>query len=128
MKNIKLLLGLLSVVFIMASCATMGAAGDGSMDDRRTRQMGDRLYVDDPYYGTVVLERDPYTGRYYDITYGSRYRTGYYGAYPNGRVYRGSNRGYYGRSPVIQQPQQQRPSREELNRSKSDARKKVLGN
>ena len=126
MKNIKLLLGLLSVVIVMASCATMGAAGDGSADEYRSQRMGNRVYVDDPFHGTVVLERDPYTGRYYDVTYGSRYGAGYYGSYP-GRYYRG-NSGYYGRGNVIQQPQQQRPSREELNRSKQDARQKVLGN
>jgi hypothetical protein len=126
MKNIKLLLGLLSVVIVMASCATMGAAGNGSDDAYRSNRMGNRVYVDDPYHGTVVLERDPYTGRYYDVTYGSRYRGGYYGASP-GRYYRG-NRGSYGRVPVIQQPQQQRPSREELNRSKQETRNKVLGN
>ncbi|MDQ3279498.1 MAG: hypothetical protein M3Q06_14315, partial [Bacteroidota bacterium] len=117
MKNIKLLLGLLSVVVVMASCATMGAADGDSMDDSRTRQVGDRLYVEDPFYGTVVLERDPYTGRYYDVTYGSRYGRGYYGINPYGRSYR-SYPGYYGRGNVIQQqqqpPQQQRPSREEL--------------
>ena len=58
----------------------------------------------------------------------SRYGAGgYYGTYP-GRYYRG-NRGSYGRQPVIiQKPQQQRPSREELNRSKQDTRKRVLGN
>ena len=128
MKNIKLLLGLLSVVIVMASCATMGTGGYGSEDDYRSQRMGNRVYVEDPYHGTVVLERDPYTGRYYDVTYGSRYRGGYYSASP-GRYYRGNRGGYYNtRPPVIQQPQQQRPSREELNRSKQDTRRKVLGN
>ena len=128
MKNIKILLGLLGVVIVMASCATMGAAGDGSNDTYRSQRMGNRVYVEDPFYGTAVLERDPYTGRYYDVTYGSRYGAGgYYGTYP-GRYYRG-NRGTYGRAPVvIQKPQQQRPSRGQLNRSKQETRKRVLGN
>lgn len=129
MKNIKFLLGLLAVVMIMASCATTQSAmeDDGSMDDPRTQQIGNRLYLQDPINGTVVLERDPYTGRYYDVTYGSRFGTGFYGGGPYG-AYRGNiNRGYYGgrRGVVVQQQpvtprQDDRPSREEV-------RKRVLG-
>lgn len=124
MKSIKLLVGLLAIVMVMASCAaTQGAMGDDYANDSRTRQVGDRLYIQDPYYGTVVLQRDPVTGRYYDVTYGSRYGNGYYGANPYGshRTYRRSGGTYRGNV------QQQGPSREEIQQHRDEARKKILG-
>jgi hypothetical protein len=127
MKNIKFLLGLLTIVLVMASCAaTQGAMGDDYATDGRTQQVGNRLYVEDPYYGTVVLERDPVTGRYYDVTYGSRFGTGYYGAYPYGGGFRNYRRGggYYGGGTVIQQS----PSRGEIQQHRDETRKKILGN
>jgi hypothetical protein len=126
MKNIKFLLGLLTVVIIMASCATTQSAMGDDMDEPRTQQIGNRVYLQDPFYGTVVLERDPYTGRYYDVTYGSRYGMGY-GGNPYGGYYRGNRGGgYYGRGRVIQQ--QQGPSREQIRPNREEARKKILGN
>lgn len=131
MKNIKFLLGLLAVVMIMASCATTQGAmeDDGSLNDPRTQQIGNRLYLQDPYYGTVVLERDPYTGRYFDVTYGSRFGTGLYGADPYG-PYRGNiNRGYYGggRRGVVVQQQQPAAPRQESQPSREEVRKRILG-
>lgn len=134
MKNIKFLLGLLTIVLIMASCAaTQRGLYDDYANDPRTQQVGNRLYLQDPYYGTVILERDPATGRYYDVTYGSRYGTGFYGAYPRGAYPYGSypayrrggnyNGGTYNGGKV-----EQRPSREELDQHKNEARKKILGN
>lgn len=134
MKNIKFLLGLLSVIVIMASCATVGGATDDEyLDNSGTERIGNRVYVQDPYYGTVVLERDPYTGRYHDVTYGSRYGTGYYGTTPYGGYNRGYSRGYsrgsryYSSRPGTIQ-QQQGPSREELQKNRETTRKRVLGN
>lgn len=127
MKNIKFLLGLLTIVLVTASCtATRGMMDDDYANDVRNRQVGDRLYIQDPYNGTVVLQRDPVTGRYYDVTYGSRYGTGYYGAYPYGgyRTYRRSSRGGRYEGNV----QQQGPSREEIRQHRDEARKRVLGN
>lgn len=130
MKNIKFLLGLFSIITVMVSCATtQDAMEDDMMDDRRTQQMGNRLYVQDPFYGTVVLERDPYTGRYYDVTYGSRLGTGFYG-YPNSGFRGRYNQGFYGRGGggfrgnVIQQS----PSRDDIQKNKEATRKGVLGN
>lgn len=130
MKNLKFLLALFAVVVVMASCAsTQGAFGD-DYDNPRSQQIGNRVYMQDPYYGTIVLERDPYTGRYYDVTPGSRfgYSHGYpYGSYYNrsNRVYRGNNRNYGGNGNVVRPKQ---PSREEIRRDRDATRNKVLGN
>ena len=132
MKNIKYLLGLLTVVLVMASCTTMqeGMYPD-DMDNPRAQQMGNRVYLQDPYYGTVVLERDPYTGRYYDGTYGPRYGRSYY-RNPYGGYYRtnpraSNGRGTYdrGNGNVIKKPT---PSQRELQQQKEETRRKVLGN
>lgn len=129
MKNIKFLLGLLSVVVVMASCATtQGATYDDYANDPRAQQIGNRVYLQDPYYGNVVLERDPFTGRYYDVTYGPRYGTGFYN-YPRGnyRVYRGyKNGGSVGRGSNVQ-IQPQAPSRQEVQQHRGQARTKILG-
>ena len=127
MKNIKFILGLLSVVVVMASCATMeGATDDDYANNRQSRQIGNRVYVDDPLYGTAVLERDPFTGRYYDVTYGSRYGTGYYGTYPNRRyrVYSGNIRGgNLGRGNIVKQG----PTVQQVQQNREKARKTILG-
>jgi hypothetical protein len=131
MKNIKFLLGLLTVVVIMASCATIGGATDDEyLENSTTQRVGNRVYVQDPYYGTVVLERDPYTGRYYDVTYGSRYGTGYYGGSPYGGYNRGNSRVYSrgGGGAYRGGTIQQGPSREAIRQNRDEARKKVLGN
>ena len=126
MKNIKFLLALLTSVVILASCATtQNSAYDDEDLDARTKQIGNRLYIDDPFYGRVVLERDPFTGRYYDVTYGyNRYSSPYYRGYtarPSGGYYK--NYGGY-RGGTVQQP----PSREDVQKGKDEARKKILGN
>ena len=127
MKNIKFLLGLLTIVVIMASCASMqGATSDDYANDPRTQQIGNRLYLQDPYYGTVVLERDPYTGRYYDVTYGSRYGLGYYGGAPYGGYYRGYRGGRVYRGGTVQQ--KPGPTQGEIRQNRDATRKKVLGN
>ena len=132
MKNIKFLLALFTIVVIAASCATtQGAMDDEYINDPRAQQVGNRVYLQDPYYGTVILERDPFTGRYYDVTYGTRYGSRYSGSpYGGNRVYRYNNRGgNYNRGGNIQiQPQQQTPSRKEVQQSNPQARRKILGN
>ncbi len=134
MKNIKFLLGLFAVMIIMASCATTQGAYEDDFDNTRTRQIGNRVYMEDPYYGTVVLERDPYTGRYYDVTYGSRSRMGggFYGNPYGGGYYRrapiyqqgGTGRGTVGNGNVVR-PQQ--PAREEIRQDRDGTRRRVLG-
>lgn len=101
-----------------------------------TRSMGDeyygndRVYLNDPYRGTVVLERDPFTGRYYEVgTYGSYYgniysNRRYYGRNYNNeyrRDYDDNNRRYQTPPPAQEQPQ-------DREKARNEARKKILGN
>ena len=91
-------------------------------DETGYRARPERILVDDPYYGTVVMERDPFTGRYYQVgTYGSPYG---YDRYRDSRYYRN-----YPRRQVIYQ-REERPSQTPQQResSRQEARKKVLGN
>ena len=128
MKSLKFLLAILTTAVLMLSCATTQNTSDEDFDDNTTRRIGNRVYVDDPYYGTVVLERDPFTGRYYDVTmsnrasiyspynrYNNHYR-GYRSAYP--RYYRNnsSNEG------SVERPTQ------DIKKTREEARKKILGN
>ena len=122
MKIVKLFLSISIIAILFTSCTTSQSAYDDNYE--RTRRVGDRVYVDDPYYGTVILEKDPFTGRYYDVTNGYSTRTyGYpynnynrYRAYRNNRVYRN-----YGNT--------QRPSSsQDVQQNRQEARKKVLGN
>jgi len=137
MKSLKFLLAVFTAAVLMVSCATTQNTSDEDFDESITRRIGNRVYVDDPYYGTVVLERDPFTGRYYDVTMGNRgsiyspynrYNT--YNRYNNNyrgsrntpaRYYRNNNSGgsINGR---IEKPTQ------DLQKTREEARKKILGN
>ena len=136
MKNVKFLLAIFTAAVVMASCATTQNTSDEDFDENTTRRIGNRVYVDDPYYGTVVLERDPFTGRYYDVTMGNRgsiyspynrynYSRGYrnnanYYNYP--RNYRNNNISRGSVDGRIEKPSQ------DLQKTREEARKKILGN
>ena len=135
MKRFNFIPAVIAIVLMItaASCTTM----TGAQDEYYERSQANRIYVEDPYRGTVVLERDPYTGRYYEVnSYGSNSRV-----YRNNSVY---NNGYYGRnnryrtnnsyprssSPRVyqnsQQPTEEQKRDQQIKRD--EARKKVLGN
>ncbi len=123
MKNIKFLLGLLTFAVVMASCATtQNTTGEDEYYDTnaRTQQVGNRLYIQDPFYGNVILERDPLSGRYYDVTYGNRYGSPYYG---NPYGYRRYYRSYGVGGGRVQQG----PTREQIQSHKEGTRKTILG-
>jgi hypothetical protein len=129
MKSFNYLIVLAAILVTgLVSCTTSQMATDEN--EQVGRQVGNRLYIDDPYRGTVVLERDPYTGRYYDVTsrYGYGYSNGYDYPYTSRRYspyYRNSDR-YYGRT--YQTPQQ--PTEEQkrqYQQGRDEARKRVLG-
>lgn len=137
MKNIKYILGLFAVVMVIASCTTSRGTmmDDYAYDDPRARQIGNRIIMQDPFYGTVILERDPYTGRFFDVTPNGRFGNGfgvpYGGFYRGGGVYRnapvlrdGNNRNYGGDGNVVKP---QAPSREEIRRDRDATRRRVLG-
>ena len=125
MKNVKFLLAIFTAAVVMASCATTQSASGEDFDGDRTRRIGDRVYVDDPYYGTVVLERDPFTGRYYDVTYGYR---GYSAPYNRLGVYRGGYRSYPRYYRNNNGGNTSRPTQPEARPNREEARKKILGN
>lgn len=124
MKNLKFLIAILAVVMLMASCATTENAYGDERDEANLRRVGNRVYVDDPYYGTVVLERDPVTGRYFDVTNGFR-GYGIYGSPYNAWNTRGNrNNGYYRNNGGYAE----RPAQQQAPGSREEARKKILGN
>lgn len=130
MKNFNLLSAVIVVVLMVTaiSCTTaQGGYGDEyySTYDRRTPN---RVYVDDPYYGTVILERDPYSGRYYQASpYGYSYRnnTRYNKAYSRNRnnYYYRNNENSNTRNNQGQTEQQKK----DWEKQRNEARKKVLG-
>lgn len=122
------------------SCTTMA----GSQDDYYggpNRSYGNRVYVEDPYRGTVVLERDPRTGRYYEVDpyYNNGYYGGYYGntrygsrvyGYPNttrSPNYGRTNNGGYRNNGTGSTQNTQKPT-EDDRKTREEARKKILGN
>ena len=145
MKRFNLLPVALVLVLLVGvtSCTTIGGAQD-EYYETSTRAGGNRIYVDDPYRGTVVLQRDLRTGRYYEIgtlgaggyygsgiwdpAFGYGYRDRYYG----GRnPYYGNRGGYYRNGQAPARPAPQQPSaqdRQRYEQNKGEARKKVLGN
>jgi hypothetical protein len=94
-------------------------------DDRVSRQTPHRILVDDPYYGTIVMERDPFTGRYYQV--GSYGQSAY--GYGNDR-YRDSRyyRDYPRRQVIVQRNETPSQTPQQKEQSRQEARRKVLGN
>lgn len=133
MKNFSLLsvviAGLLMVTVL--SCTPMYEStrdDDGYYTETR-RRAPSRILVDDPYAGTVILQRDPWTGRYYQV---SPY--GYYSPYGYNSPYydRGWNNPYNStprhqtqpRSGYNQPQQPQRPSQQN-ERAREEARDRI---
>ena len=124
------------------SCTTMQGIEDDEYYSTQSRRVAaDRVYVNDPYRGTVVLERDPYTGRYYEVsspysTYNNRYDSRYdsrydrrYSSRNNSGSYGRNDRNYRNNGSYQQTPQQ--PTQEQIKdreKDRQEARKKVLGN
>lgn len=85
-----------SLMVVAASCGMpMGATGE-YYEDAPVRR---NVYSGRPYYGNnnvVIVERDPYTGRYYEVSpYGGVYNAPY-GRYPG--TYRTNGGRYNNRS------------------------------
>jgi hypothetical protein len=115
MKNINLLqVALIAFILVVAvSCTTM----QRTTDDYYTTDEPASRYMHQNAYGSqvVILERDPYTGRYYQV---SPY--GYYSGSPylyNNRYYndRYYNNRYYQTAPREYQSEKPRES-EKLNK------------
>ena len=125
MKSITWLSGLFALVIVIASCtSTQNSTGEEYLDKDKITRAGNRVYINDPYYGTVILERDPFTGRYYDVTYGYRNHSS---PFPANNYYR-EFRSYRSYRNNTDYPNEQRPSKEEISINRDEARKKILGN
>jgi hypothetical protein len=140
MKRFNFLLMAIAAVLTITAvgCTTMAGTQDDYYSGQETRVYGNRVYVDDPYRGTVVLEKDPRTGRYYEVNpsyngyyenrvYRSRSYDSYYGSpsyerRTNGGYYRNNNSGNTQNSQNNQRP------KDDDRKTKDEARKKVLGN
>ncbi|MDQ3842673.1 MAG: hypothetical protein M3342_01465 [Bacteroidota bacterium] len=132
MKNHRFLqLVVILVLMVTAVSCTAIREGYGYGDDQYESRSS-RYYGNRDAYGNnvIIVERDPYTGRYYEVSpyssyYGSRmypyrsYNYGYDRNYPN---YNTTPRQYNG-SPRQTQPQPQTQDRQKMN----EARERVLG-
>src|SRR5687768_11651525 len=111
MKRFNLLSMVIVAVLMvaLASCTTMREGYDDEYYTSDRNVVSERIYVDDPYRGTIVLERDPYSGRYYQVSpIGGRYNQGIYDPYYRNNYYRNQHRNT---RPVYQNPpRQQTPS------------------
>ena len=130
--NFVHVLSMLVLVVILASC---GFTQPGYGEDYSDRPVRSRQIYSDPYYGNATtIVRDPYTGRYYEVTpvgpYGYDTYSAPYGTYGgNSRYYgRGNSRGYSSNSPrrtqtTTQPQQQQRGNSETINKAKNIIRR-----
>jgi hypothetical protein len=129
-----MVIAVLLTVTIFSCTPIQHATEDDEYYTETRRQAPNRIYVNDPYLGYVLLERDPWSGRYYQVGpngFNSLYNPGYYrnGFYGNDGYYRNnriSDNGYYRRNnaPRNNQPQQ---SDDKRQRQREEARRKILG-
>ena len=141
---------LAALLVTVASCgAPMYSEGDAYEDAPRAN-----VYYSDPYFGggnAIVVERDPYTGRFYQVSPGlyggdvySTPANPYYGRrYNNNRYYNNnrnvnsnrnynsnrSNNNYYRTYPQNQrtQPQQTPVQRQQVQQQRNEAKDAILG-
>jgi hypothetical protein len=142
MKRFNFLLVAIALVLTVTavSCTTMAGTQD-EYYGQDTRVYSNRIYVDDPYRGAIVLERDPRTGRYYEIgsydpyysgSYGTRYNRGYRN-YGNNYPSRGRNSSTYNRNNTYSNGsnsnnnQNNDRSSEQYKKNRDEARNKILG-
>jgi hypothetical protein len=131
---------LLALVVTVASCGMPLYSTDGYYEEAPSRR---DVYRGSVYGGSapIVYERDPYTGRYYEVNPYSVYsRPGrYYDRRSNSRYYnndRYNNNNRYNNSygnntyrnyPQQVQPQNNQQTPEQARKEREDAREKILG-
>lgn len=135
MKRFNFLLAAIALVLTVTavSCTTMTGTQDDYYDGQRV--YGNRVYIEDPYRGTIVLERDPWTGRYYEVGgsnpyyngYGNRYYGRGYRTYGNSYPTYRRNNGGYNNNNNSNNSQYNNQSSEDYKKDKDDARDKILG-
>lgn len=140
MKQLSFLhVGLLVVLMVtMVSCGLPKEITSEYYEEVPARR---NIYYGDPYYSglnTIILERDPFTGRYYQV--GPGLYNGIYGTpiYPynsrrynldrhyNNRTNTSRRNGYYQTFPQ-KQLQQTPAQREQIRREREQAKETILG-
>ena len=133
---------LLALVVTVASCGMPLYSTDGYYEEAPVRR---DVYRGSVYGGSapIVYERDPYTGRYYEVNPYSDYRSGRYydrrsSRYNNNDRYnnRYNNSGYnngngnntYRNYPRQAQPQTNQQTPQQKQQEREEAREKILGN
>lgn len=117
----------------------MGASGD-YYEDAPARG---NVYYGDPYYSSpnaIIVQRDPFTGRYYQVNpgrYGGVYARPAYPnnnrRYNNNRNYNnrnynaGRSKGSYRTNPQTQKPQQTPAQRQQAEQKREQAKESILG-
>jgi hypothetical protein len=137
MKRFNFLSVAIAIVLMITavSCTTMAGSQDDYYNGQEVRTYSNRIYVDDPYRGTVVLERDPRTGRYYEASpyssgyYGNRYSSRAYDPYYGSSTYGRRSGGYYrNNNNSSTNTQNNQRKTEDDRKTRDEARKRVLGN
>ena len=139
MKNYRFLqMAVIAILLVTAVGCTAIREGSGYYEDEPT-SCGTYFGGPRNYGGrnVIVVERDPYTGRYYQVSPYDTYGGGYYSnPYPN--YYRGYDRGYsrgynnnnsyrnYNNGSVQQQQPTQQQT-EERRAEQNNARDQILG-
>lgn len=115
---------MVALMVTIVSCTLPREASGGYYEDDGPARRN--AYYGNPYYGNdvIIVERDPYTGRYYQVSpygaYSSPY--GVYSSPYNSRRYRGDN--YYSTPRQNRQSQEQRA---EGQRRINEAKESILG-
>jgi hypothetical protein len=139
-KSFLVQVGLLAVLVITAaSCGLPMGATSEYYEDAPARG---NIYYGSPYYGSpnaIIVERDPFTGRYYEVS-PRVYRNNVYArpAYPtrrynNNRNYdnrntnSGRTNGYYRTTPQTQRPQQAPAPSPQVKQQRQQAKESILG-
>lgn len=122
-----------ALMLAAVGCTTLQRTqDDGYYEPDAVQSAPSRIYMDDPYhYGrTIVMQRDPFSGRYYEVNpYGynnvfSNYDSRYYDPYNNRRY----NTDYPSRRQVYQQPQgPTEGERREAEQKRQEAKDAILG-
>lgn len=136
MKRLTFLSAVIAMVLVVTAVSCTPAREVAGEDDyyyNDRTQAPARIYVDDPYRGTVVLEKDPYTGRYYEVNsygyYSSPY--GYRGnRYNNyyGSNYKNRSRTYYNHPRTYSNESSRQAEEQKKNQEKkAEDRRRILG-
>lgn len=126
--NFKSMTFLVVLMVLLAGCTAMYETA-GGYEEAPVRK---RVYTNNPYSGNVVVvERDPFTGQYYQVSpngfYGTPYNNFGYGngySYPQRSYNRGS--GNYRPAPARPAPSRPQPVPQRRGSATTDKAKEII--